>query len=43
MVMPMKGYRTQPVEGAMDYIVSAKPSCPVRVCTITRRAELEEK
>lgn len=43
MVMPMKGYRTQPVEGAMDYIVSAKPTCPIRICTITRKAELEEK
>lgn len=43
MVMPMKGYRTQPVEDAMDYIVSAKPSRPVRVCTIKRTASLKEQ
>ena len=43
MVMQMKGYRSQPVEGAMEYIVSAKPSKPIRICTVKRVAEFEEQ
>ena len=43
MVMPMKGYQSQPVENAMEYVATARPSQPIRVCTISRAAEFEEK
>ena len=36
MVMPMKGFKGQPVEDAAGYIVKAKPSVPIRMCTIKR-------
>lgn len=42
MVMPMKGFRSQPVEGAMEYIVGAKPSCPIRICNVKRATLFEE-
>ena len=41
MVMPMDGFRSQPVEGAVDYIVKAKASRPIRVCNIKRKTSLE--
>ena len=40
MEMPMKGFRSQPVEGAADVIMSAEPDRPIRMCTIKRRASL---
>ena len=40
MEMPMKGFRSQPVEGAGDIILSAKPGLPIRMCTIKRNASL---
>lgn len=41
MVMPMKGFTSQPVEGAMEYIVGAKPSCPIRICNVKRATKLQ--
>lgn len=38
MEMYMKGYGSQPTEGAMDYIVGAKESRPIRMCNISRQA-----
>ena len=38
MEMPMKGFRSQPVQGALDVILSAKASTPIRMCTIENRA-----
>ena len=40
MHMPMKGFKGQPVEGATDYILAAKPSTPIRMCTIKRTLSL---
>lgn len=37
MVMTMNGFKGQPVEGATEYIVSAKPSTPIRICNIKRQ------
>jgi sialate O-acetylesterase len=37
MEMPMKGFRGQPVEYAADYIANAKPSRPIRMCTIGKK------
>ena len=36
MEMPLKGFVAQPVEGAADVIVNAKPSQPVRVCMLKK-------
>lgn len=36
MEMPMKGFAYQPVEGASDVIISAKPSTQIRICTVSR-------
>lgn len=36
MEMPMKGFGSQPVKGATDYIVSANASRPIRMCTVKR-------
>jgi sialate O-acetylesterase len=41
MEMPMKGFRSQPVQGATDIILSAKASTPIRMCTIERNAARE--
>lgn len=41
MEMPMKGFRSQPVQGAVDVIMSAKASAPIRMCTIEKRAAKE--
>lgn len=40
MHMPMKGFKGQPVEGAADYILSARPSVPIRMCTVKRTLSL---
>ncbi len=40
MEMPMKGFRGQPVEGATDIILSAKPDRQIRMCRIKRKASL---
>ena len=42
MVMPMRGFTRQPVENAIEYIVGAKPSCPIRICPVKRATLLEE-
>ena len=42
MVMPMKGFTRQPVEDAMEHIVGAKVSCPIRICPIKRTTLLKE-
>lgn len=36
MDMPMKGYRGQPVDGAVDLILGAKASTPIRMCKLER-------
>ncbi|MBR6054859.1 MAG: endonuclease/exonuclease/phosphatase family protein [Bacteroidales bacterium] len=40
MEMPMRGFRSQPVEGAADVIMSAKPDRQIRMCRINRKASL---
>lgn len=40
MEMPMKGFRSQPVDGAGEVIMSATPQRQIRMCTIKRRASL---
>jgi len=42
MEMPMKGFNGQPVEDATRYILTAKPSKPVRMCTIKLKASTKE-
>lgn len=41
MEMPMKGFRSQPVQGSLDAIISAKASTPIRMCTIEKKAAKE--
>ena len=41
MEMPLKGFEAQPVEGAADVIISAKPSLPVRVCMLKKNVAYE--
>lgn len=36
MEMPMKGFQTQPVEGAIEHIISARPETPIRICHVER-------
>lgn len=36
MEMPMKGYGSQPSKGAVDYILGAKASTPIRICNVKR-------
>lgn len=36
MEMPVMGYTSQPAKGGMDFIVTAKPSRPIRICKIKR-------
>lgn len=36
MEMPMAGFQTQPVEGALERIINAAPDTPIRMCTIPR-------
>jgi len=40
MEMPMRGFSSQPVEGAAELIMTASPSVPVRMCTIRRKTSL---
>lgn len=40
MEMPMRGFRNQPVEGAAEIIMSAKPERQIRMCTVGRKASL---
>ncbi|MBO4340394.1 MAG: endonuclease/exonuclease/phosphatase family protein [Bacteroidales bacterium] len=40
MEMPMRGFRNQPVEGAAEIIMSAKPETQIRMCTVKRKASL---
>ncbi|MBO6170141.1 MAG: sialate O-acetylesterase [Bacteroidales bacterium] len=40
MEMPVKGFHGQPVEGSADVILSAKPSVPIRICTIAKKYSL---
>ena len=37
MEMPLKGYTSQPTDGGTDAIISAKPSRPIRICTVKRQ------
>ena len=41
MEMPLKGYDAQPVEGAVDVILGAKPSVPIRVCKVKKTIAYE--
>ena len=41
MEMPMKGFHSQPVQGATEIIISAKASTPIRMCTIEKHAARE--
>lgn len=43
MGMKLSGYQCQPVEGAMETIVSAKPSSPIRFCSIDRDMSLQPR
>lgn len=36
MEMPMRGFLSQPVAGAIDVIAGARPSTPIRICTVKR-------
>lgn len=38
MEMFVKGFGSQPVEGSTEFIASAKPSTPIRMCTIQKRS-----
>ena len=40
MSMPLRGFVSQPVEGAAEVIVSAKPSVPIRMCMVKRRPSI---
>ena len=42
MGMQMSGYNNQPVEGSTDDIIRAKPSVPIRMCTVPRSTPLNE-
>ena len=41
MEMPMKGFLGQPVTGSEYMILGAKPSVPIRMCTVHRNVALE--
>lgn len=43
MEMTMSGFQSQPIEGAADYILSAKPSRPIRMINIKRAASFDAK
>lgn len=42
MEMPMKGFTGQMVEGAADQIMKAKPSVPIRMCTVKKKTAVKE-
>lgn len=41
MAMPMKGYLGQPVEGASEYIMTARPESPIRLCNVREKFSFE--
>ena len=41
MEMPVRGFHGQPVEGSADVILAAKPSVPIRTCTIGKKYSLK--
>lgn len=41
MEMPMKGFSSQPTAGAVDLILDAKPSTPIRSCNLKRTCSIE--
>ena len=43
MEMPLKGFQAQPVDGAAEVILGAKPSVQVRVCKVKRTVSYEVK
>ena len=43
MEMPMRGFQNQPVKGAAEYIASARPSMPIRVCKLRKIRALSPK
>lgn len=43
MAMPMRGYTSQPVQGAGEAIMSAKPSVPIRMCSVKHRPSVVEE
>ncbi len=40
MEMPVRGFHGQPVEGSADVILVARPSVPIRMCTIEKKYSL---
>ena len=40
MSMPMNGFSGQPIEGALDIIMDATPSVPIRMCMVGRKASV---
>ena len=40
MEMPVRGFHGQPVEGSADVILGARPSVPIRMCTIEKKYSL---
>ncbi|MCQ2183912.1 MAG: hypothetical protein MJY62_00690 [Bacteroidales bacterium] len=42
MEMPVKGYGSQPVDGAADAIIGAQPSRKLRICNIRKKSSLTE-
>ncbi len=43
MEMPMRGYGRQPVEGALDAMLAAESSFPLRIARLPRQASMERK
>lgn len=43
MEMPVRGFHGQPVEGSADAILGAKPSVPIRICTVQRQCSASEE
>ena len=43
MTMPMRGYISQPVEGGGEAIMSARPSVPIRMCSVKHRPSVVEE
>ena len=41
MAMPMKGYLGQPVEESAHYIMTARPSVPIRSCYVSEKISLQ--
>ena len=41
MAMPMKGYLGQPVEESTEHIMTARPSVPIRSCSVSRKLSFE--